>query len=194
VIAVADDVTWAVDLYEGGAALLLGLLIAADQSVLYIPGRTLNRAASGYRGEGKTDLRDAAIIADQARMRRDLQPLRLGDEFSMELKLLTRRRADLVGDRTRAINRLRELLTGIFPALERALDDLTRTGQLTLLTGYQTPAAIRRLGQTRLESWLSTRSVRNPAKLATSAVEAAQRQHTGRWLSFRASQACGVNA
>jgi hypothetical protein len=33
-------------------------------------------------GEGKTDARDAAIIADQARMRRDLQPLRPGDEIT----------------------------------------------------------------------------------------------------------------
>lgn len=41
------------------------------QELLYIPGRTVNRAAGAYRGEGKTDARDAAIIADQARMRRD---------------------------------------------------------------------------------------------------------------------------
>lgn len=41
------------------------------QELLYIPGRTVNHAAGAYRGEGKTDARDAAIIADQARMRRD---------------------------------------------------------------------------------------------------------------------------
>jgi hypothetical protein len=62
--------------------------------LLYLSGRALNRAAGGYRGEGKTDARDAAIIADQARMRRDLHPLRPGDEVVVELKLLTTRRAD----------------------------------------------------------------------------------------------------
>ncbi|MFI2652895.1 IS110 family transposase, partial [Micromonospora fulviviridis] len=152
-------------------------LAAHDQALLYIPGRTVNRAASGYRGEGKTDARDAAIIADQARMRRDLHPLRAGDEISVELKILTTRRADLVADRTRVINRLRSLLTSIFPALERALPDLTRAGQLTLLTGYQTPATLRRIGRARLETWLRARNVRNPGKIATVAVEAAHRQH-----------------
>ncbi|MCP2293474.1 MULTISPECIES: IS110 family transposase [Nocardia] len=173
-----QDTVWAVDLPDGGAALLIGLLVERDQQLLYIPGRTLNRVAGGYRGEGKTDARDAAIIADQARMRRDLHPLRPGDEVTIELKLLTTRRADLVADRTRAINRLRGLLSGIFPALDRAFDNLTLVGPLTLLTGYQTPAALRRTGASRLETWLSTRKVRNPGKVAAAAIEAAARQHT----------------
>ena len=169
--------TWAVDLADGGAALLIGLLAHHDQRLLYIPGRAVNRAAAGYRGEGKTDARDAAIIADQARMRRDLQPLRPGDEITTELKLLTTRRTDLVCDRTRTINRLRELLTNIFPGLERVLD-LTNIGPVVLLTGFQTPTALRRVGQTRLETWLRNRTVRGAADLAAKAVAAAQRQHT----------------
>jgi transposase len=176
VTTLGDQVTWAVDLPDGGAALLIGVLLAADQRLLYIPGRVVNRAATGYRGVGKTDARDAAIIADQARMRRDLAPLRPGDDITVELKLLTARRGDLVADRTRAVNRLRNLLTGIFPALERALDDLTATGQLTLLTGYQTPAALRRIGTARLEAWLRHRKVRNPGKLAQVALAAAHQQ------------------
>ena len=70
-----------------------------------MPGRSVNRAAAGDRGE--TAARDAAVIADQARMRRDLTFLRPGDTLTTELQLLTSRRADLVADRTRAINRLR---------------------------------------------------------------------------------------
>ena len=170
------EVTWAVDLPDGGAALLIGLLLDAGQELLYIPGRAVNRAAAGYRGEGKTDAKDAAVIADQARMRRDLQPLRPGDELTAELKLLTARRADLVADRTRLINRARGLLTSIFPALERALD-LTAAGPLVLLTGFQTPAAIREAGGEGLESWLRERKVRNAGKLAAAAAGAAARQH-----------------
>jgi transposase len=137
-VTAIGEVTWAADLPDGGAALLIGLLVAAGQELLYIPGRAVNRAADGYRGEGKTDARDAAVIADQARMRRDLAPLRPGDEITVELALLTARRADLVADRTRVINRLRGLLTSIFPALDRALKDLTASGPLILLTGFQT--------------------------------------------------------
>jgi transposase len=178
VAALAQEITWAVDLPDGGAALLIGLLIASDQAVVYIPGRAVNRAAGTYRGEGKTDARDAAVIADQARMRRDLQPLRPGDEITTELKLLTGRRADLVADRTRVINRLRGLLTSIFPALEQALEDLTLTGPLVLLSGYQTPDAIRQASAAGVEAWLRERRVRNAGKLATAATAAAARQHT----------------
>lgn len=175
-VTALGGVTWAVDLPDGGAALLIGLLLDAGQELLYIPGRAVNRAAGSYRGEGKTDARDAAVIADQARMRRDLQPLRPGDELTAELKLLTARRADLVADRTRLINRARGLLTSIFPGLERALD-LTTTGPLVLLTGFQTPAAIREAGQEDLEAWLRERKVRNAGKLAAAAAAAAARQH-----------------
>ncbi len=55
-------------------------------------------------------------------MRRDLHPMRVDGEISVELKILTSRRTDLMRDRTRAINRLRALLTGYFPTLERSLD------------------------------------------------------------------------
>ncbi|WP_228786075.1 IS110 family RNA-guided transposase [Nocardia terpenica] len=126
-----------------------------------------------YRSVAK----DATVIADQARMRRDLAILRPDDERAVELRVLTNRRADLGADRTRRINRLRGQLTSIFPALERSLD-LSNAGPITLLTGYQTPAALRRTGRTRLETWLRNRKVRNPEALADAAVEAAERQHT----------------
>ncbi|BBC28903.1 Transposase [Streptomyces graminofaciens] len=54
-------------------------------------------------------------------MRQDLGLLRPGDEVAVDPRILTNRRLDLVNDRTRQINRLREQLLGIFPALERAL-------------------------------------------------------------------------
>jgi transposase len=177
VAALDDEVTWAIDLADGGAALLITVLARHDQRLLYIPGRTVNSASTSYRGEGKTDARDALVIADQARMRRDLNLLRPHDEATIELKVLTGRRADLVCDRTRAVNRLRGVLTSMFPALERALE-LTNAGPLTLLTAYQSPAALRRLGVARLEAWLRNRKVRNATALAKAAVDAAERQHT----------------
>ncbi|MEU6277084.1 IS110 family transposase [Streptomyces populi] len=179
VLELADgrQVTWVIDMTGGEPALLLALLVNHGQEVLYIPGRLVNRASDGYRGEGKTDARDAYVIADQARMRRDLRPIRPGDETAIELKLLTGRRSDLVEDRTRVVNRLRSTLLSMFPALERALD-VTNTGPLKLLTGYQTSAAIRRAGVTRLTKWLANRKVRNARTLAEAAVQAAERQHT----------------
>ncbi|NVI33755.1 IS110 family transposase, partial [Streptomyces sp. CAI-17] len=132
---------------------------------------------AGYRGTGKTDAKDATVIADQARMRRDLTTLRPDDEHALELRVLTGRRADISADRTRRINRLRGQLTSIFPALERELD-LGNAGPLVLLTGYQTPAALRRAGRKRLDTWLRNRKVRGAESLAQAALDAAERQQT----------------
>jgi transposase len=169
------NLTWAIDLADGAGALMIALLLHRAQPVFYLPGMAVNRASAGYRGEGKTDARDAAIIADQARMRRDLRQLRLLDDAIVRLRLLTAYRADLAADRTRSINRLRGLLVGIFPALERVLD-FTNQGPLILIGGFQTPTAIRRLGQARLARWLEKRRVRGAARLAAAAAEAAGRQ------------------
>jgi transposase len=180
VTALADggELTWAIDLNHGGAALLITLLLTAEQRLLYIPGRTVYHASGGYRGDGKTDAKDAAVIADQARMRRDLQPLRPGDDIAVDLRILTARRADLVADRTRAINRLRAQLLEYFPALERAFDYSHSKAALILLTGYQTPDGLRRAGTARLEAWLGKRKARNAAAVAATAIEAATAQHT----------------
>nr|WP_168504870.1 IS110 family transposase [Streptomyces sp. S1D4-11]QIY93379.1 IS110 family transposase [Streptomyces sp. S1D4-11] len=179
VLDIADGgrVTWAMDMTGGEPALLIELLIAHGQELVYIPGVVVNRATDSYRGEGKTDARDAKVIADQARMRRDLLPIRPGDEAAIELRLLTEHRSDLVGDRTRTLNRLKSLLNRMFPALERALD-MGTVGALVLLTGYQSPAAIRRTGKRRLTTWLRNRKVYRAEALAAKAVEAAERQHT----------------
>ena len=54
--ATATTVRWAVDLTSAGAALLLALLIAAGQRVVYVPGTVVNRMSDTFTGEAKTDL------------------------------------------------------------------------------------------------------------------------------------------
>jgi transposase len=176
--ALAQDVLWAIDLNAGGAALLIALLVNHDQKLLYIPGRTVHHASGGYRGDGKSDAKDAFVIADQARMRRDLHPMTAGDEIAVQLRILTARRYDLAADRTRAINRLRAQLLEFFPALERAFDYSTSKAALVLLTGYQTPAALRECGRDRLTGWLRDRKVRTSAVVAATAITAAHAQFT----------------
>ena len=169
-LAGGDPAVWATDLNAGGAALLIALLAERGQRVLYIPGRIVHHAAATYRGDGKTDAKDARIIADQARMRTDLQPVRGADQISTDLRLLTARRTDLVCDRVRAINRLRATLLEFFPALEAAFD-YSKKAPLILLSGYQTPEAIRRIGATRLAAWLKKRGCRGSANVARKALE-----------------------
>jgi hypothetical protein len=75
------------------------------------------------------------------------------------------------------VNRLREQLLALCPALEHALD-VTSSGPLILLTGFQQPAQIRDLGTAGLTAWLRARHVRGAAALAARAVWAAAAQAT----------------
>lgn len=173
------EISWAVDQSSGGAALLLTLLWERGQRVLYIPGLSVDRARDGFlRGEAKTDRRDALVIAEQARMRRDLKPLEPTDELLAEMRLLLARRRDLVADQSRATQRLRENLLAMFPGLEQALPDLRYRGALELLRRYQTPGAVRRSGRKRIETYLRNRGAKNAARLAQDAVSAAKAQQT----------------
>jgi transposase len=171
----SEEAAWAIDMSDGKVALMLALLCERNQHVVYVPGKAVNRAADGYRAEGKTDAKDARIIADQARLRRDFATLRPPGELLTELATLVAYRRDLSGDQHRIIVRLREHLTAIFPALERALD-LTCKGPLHLLARWQTPSAIRRAGAPRIAAHLSKHRIPNAAKLADKAVAAAKTQ------------------
>jgi transposase len=174
-LSLAEEIVWAVDQPGGGAALLLALLWERNQRVLYVPGLTVDRARDAYRGESKTDARDARVIADQVRMRSGFSELKPGEEEIAELQLLLAWRRDLVTDQTRSITRLREALLSLFPALERALD-LNSKGPLTLLTHYQTPAQLRRAGHKRIATYLRNRSVKGSNKVAHKALAAAKSQ------------------
>lgn len=141
--AAAEDVRWAIDLTNSYAALLQVVLTAADQQVVYVPGRVVNRMSGVFRGEAKTDARDAKIIADTARMPgADLTVVTATDETVAELRRLLAHREDLMADWVRGVNRLRDLLGSIFPGLEAAFDYSTRSA-LVLATGFQTPQALR---------------------------------------------------
>jgi len=177
-LADGGHVTWAIDLNSGGAALVLTLLANHDQHVFYIPGRIIHHAAATYRGDAKTDAKDAAIIADQARMRRDLTPILTSGQLSQDLRMMCSHRTDLIHDRVRTINRLRAVLLEYFPALESAFDYSKSKAVLILLQGYQTPKALRALGEARLTKWLHTRGARNSAVVAQRAIGAAKAQHT----------------
>ena len=178
ILPMARTVHWAVDISGTSCALLLALLAAHGQQAVYVPGRTVNRMSGAYRGEAKTDERDAYVIAESARQRRDFTAIDVPAQLAADLAVLVGHRKDLVADRVRMINRLRDTLTGIFPALERAFDYSNQRGALVLLTGYQTPAALRRVGQARLERWLAKRNVRGAEQVAATAVHAARAQHT----------------
>ncbi|MGA4792446.1 IS110 family transposase [Nocardia sp. AB354] len=171
------QVRWAVDLTGPLAMMLLTVLLNAGESVVYVPGQVVKTMSQGFRGEGKTDARDARVIAETARMRRDLTDVTIPDELVAGLTQLTRYRADLMSDWVAGINRLRAQLGSIFPALERALNYSTR-GPLILISALCTPSEITRAGIDGITTHLRERGVRPSgiAKLAAAALAAANAQ------------------
>jgi transposase len=172
------QVSWTVDLTMAYATLLLTVLADLGKSVRYLAGRAVWQASTVYRGgEAKTDAKDARVIADQSRMRgEDLPVLHPDDDLVTELRMLTAHRADLVADRTRTINRLRQQLIAVCPALERVAELSSDRGWAVLLSRYQRPKAIRQSGISRLTKVLADAGVRNASTIAAAAVSAAKAQ------------------
>ncbi len=110
---------------QPGSIAQLALAVAARHGVpvAYVPGLVMRRAADLYPGEAKTDRRDAYVLADTGRTRRrQVHWLDAGsDELLAQLRVLNGFDIDLAADATRLANRLRDALTSISPALERAV-------------------------------------------------------------------------
>ncbi|MFE3172912.1 IS110 family transposase [Amycolatopsis sp. NPDC059090] len=172
---------WAAVVDDTGATVWSGKIANDEAAILDALAGILDLAEQvswAIEIEAKTDARDAYVIAETSRVRNDFTAIDVPAQLAADLALLTAHRSELVADRVRMINRLRDVLTGISPALERAFDYSAHKGALVLLTGYQTPAAIRRIGQTRLTAWLANRKVRSPETVAATALDAARAQRT----------------
>lgn len=172
--------TVGIDVLGGIAGLVTAMVLDAGHRLVHVPGIAVNRARHATRGgERKSDPRAARVIADQLRLRDDWREVANSDDLGIELNLLVARRSELITDQTRRINRARDLLTSIFPELERAID-LTSVSGLYLLSRYGTPAGIRRAGRARVVAHLRRCGVRTDRaeSLADAALDAAQRQRT----------------
>lgn len=122
----------------------LPIAVARNQECLvgYLPGLAMRKAADLHPGRAKTDRRDAFIIADTARtMPHTLRAVDRNDEVLSSLKMLSGFDDDLAHDCTRTINRLRSVLTQIYPTVERVLAGsiLARDSVLELLIHYKGP-------------------------------------------------------
>jgi transposase len=168
----------AVDMLGGAANLVCAMLAEAGLPLVHTPGLAVNRARQGIRGgERKSDPKDAAVIAELARTRADLRAVDPPDPLDAEIRLLVSRRRELVTEQTRRAARLRDLLSGLFPALERRIDPTTRTG-LVFLSHYAAPEDIRAAGAKRIVRKLTRAAtgLRGIEPLAQEAVRAAKAQ------------------
>jgi transposase len=83
------------------------------------------------------------------------------DDLLAQLRVLNGLDTDLAADATRHANRLRDALTSISPALERAVGSkLGHAGVRDLLAKYPTPTALRHAGKARIRQVIAKRSPR----------------------------------
>ncbi len=130
--------------------------------VAYLPGLAMRRIADLHPGEGKTDARDAYVIADAARtMPHTLRRVGTDDETLAGLSVLAGYDDDLAAQSTRLSNRLRDALLHVHPALERLLGPrMDRGGVVDLLAAAPTPQALRELGIEGITTIMRSRSPR----------------------------------
>lgn len=143
-------------------ALAIAVARTMGIEVAYLPGLAMRRIADLHPGQGKTDARDAHVIADAARtMPHTLRRVGTDDETLAELTVLAGYDDDLAGQSTRLTNRLRDALLHVHPALERLLGPrLDRGGVLDLLAAASTPAALAELGIDGIANLMQPRSPR----------------------------------
>ncbi|QUQ63521.1 IS110 family transposase [Kutzneria sp. CA-103260] len=159
-------------------ALPVAVARAAGHQVAYLPGLAMRRIADLYPGKAKTDARDAFIIADAARsLPHTLRPVDVGDDALAELEVLVGFDDDLAGEATRIGNRIRGLLTGIHPALERAIGPrISHPAVLEILSRCGGPTGIRAAGRRKITAIATAHAPRMGDKLVTAILTALDEQ------------------
>jgi transposase len=108
-------------------------LLAAGEVIVRVPPKLMAHARDSARSYGKSDPIDALAVARAALREPGLPAARL-DGPERELRLLADHREDLVGERTRMINRLRWHLHELDPDWDPAPRSLTRRKSLHAVT------------------------------------------------------------
>lgn len=158
----------------------LPVAVARDlgHQVAYLPGLAMRRIADLYPGRAKTDARDAFVIADAARsLPHTLRPVDVGDEALAELEVLVGFDDDLAGETTRLSNRIRGLLTGIHPALERAIGPkISHPAVLEILSRCGGPAGLAKAGRRKLTAIAKAHAPRMGERLVEAIMTALDEQ------------------
>ena len=167
-LAVVGQVVVVVDQPASIGALPVAVAQAMGLDTAYLPGLAMRRIADLHPGTAKTDARDAYVIADAARtLPHTLRSVDIAGPAMADLAVLMGYDDDLRDQVTAAINRIRNLLLSIHPALERAIGaDLAHPAVLALLARYGGPTGLKAAGKKRIDNLLAKKAPRMHAALA----------------------------
>ena len=125
------DRTWAVEDCRHLSRQLERDMLAAGERLVRVPPKMMAHAREAARTYGKSDPIDALAVA-RAALREPNLPTAYPDDDAREVRLLVDHREDLIGERTRHINRLRWHLHEIDPTWDpkqRALTTMKHLAQ-----------------------------------------------------------------
>jgi transposase len=143
----ADDPAEVVVGIETERGMWVQALIAAGYQVYAINPLSVSRYRDRHNVAGaKSDPGDAKVLADLVRTDRHNHRTVAGDSAAAAgLKVLARAHQNLIWDRTRHTNRLRNDLREFFPAALEAFDDLAHPDALAVLAKAPNPVDAARL-------------------------------------------------
>lgn len=142
---------------ERGDGPAAGALLAAGLAVVVIPSSQTAGLRSRHGSAGaKDDNLDAFVLADALRTdRARLRPLVPDTPATLALRAASRFRKDLVRDRVRACNRLREHLRSAFPGAVGLFAALDSPVSLAFVHAFPSWAASAGLDEAALAAWLA---------------------------------------
>jgi transposase len=144
---------------ERPQGILVERLLDAQITVLVIHPNQLKASRPRFRASGsraKSDSFDAFCLAELARTdHHRFRALVADSDESRALKVLTRAREDLVGTRVALANQLRAELEAFWGGAALLFSEIDCAISLAFLKRYPSPTDAARLGEKRLESFLS---------------------------------------
>jgi transposase len=147
-----SDRLWAIEDCRHLSRRLERDLLGAGQHIVRVPPKLMAHVRDSARSYGKSDPIDALAVARAALREPDLPTARL-DGPAREVRLLVSHREDLVGERTRIINRLRWHLHELDPSWQPPARSLWRPKHLAAIAARLegVPGLVARLTRALLE-------------------------------------------
>ncbi len=141
---------------ETGRGMWVQALIAAGYVVYAINPLSVSRYRDRHNVAGaKSDPGDAKVLADLVRTdAHNHRPVAGDSNEAVGVKVLARAHQNLIWDRTRHTNRLRNDLREYFPAALAAFDDLSHPDAVAVLAKAPTPGQAKRLSIAQIRSAL----------------------------------------
>ena len=155
----ADNVTVLIEVNHG--PVVEGLL-ERGFCVYSVNPKQLDRFRDRFSPSGaKDDRRDAQVLAEALRTDgRRMRRVKPQDPDITVLRELLRTREELVGERVRLVNRMRQLLWSYYPQFNEIVGDAVRPWLIELWELAPTPAAARKIRRARVQKLLKHHGIR----------------------------------